>query len=357
MEDGKSALLGFLKGMYDSVAGIRVLYELGRRSSQDSSATDLVTKQRAPSTTPTRRRVAPVTPRSADEPRVLQRIFQCCLLNGGVFGLSILVFYCALLPAVFLLIRLLFGGDGSPAGRIWSWLHPLLSYTFEALWVLPLFLLSKVVNSLWFQDIADQAYLEIRGRAPQLLPSLSRVLADTLFSVLVQTLFLLQSLLVAMLPLGPLGALVSLAHLSLLYSLYAFEYTWFNMGWELHKRLSFIEQNWPYFVGFGLPLAALTQGAPTFFASGCYFSVLFPLFIISAHEAVPKTDSSRFPLQLFSPSIWVSNAIFRQLTTNSAVSNPALDGLVRRTHSKDRKASRRHHALSRPQLPQGLAAS
>ncbi|CAN8002283.1 unnamed protein product [Ixodes hexagonus] len=354
MEDGKCALVGLLKGAYDSVAGVRVLWDMGRKSGQQAADPPSPgDRQRSAATTLPRRRGAPTARRaSADEPRVLQRICQCCLLNGGVFGLSIVAFHYLLLPCVFLLLGALFGGDraSSPAAVIWRWLRPLLSYTFEALWVLPLFLLSKVVNGLWFQDIADQAYLEIRGRAPQLLPSLSRVLADTLFSVLVQTLFLLQALLVGTLPLGPLGALLSLAHLSLLYSLYAFEYTWFNMGWELHKRLSFIEQHWPYFLGFGLPLAALTSGAPTFFASGCYFSMLFPLFIVSAHEAVPKTDSSRFPLQLFSPSIWVSNAIFRQLTTNSALPSAAEDGVVRRVRSKDHRRSRR-------QAPQGLAAS
>jgi etoposide-induced 2.4 mRNA len=41
------------------------------------------------------------------------------------------------------------------------------------------------------QDIADSAYRYSRGR-PQLLSSVSKLIADTLFSVLVQALFLVQ---------------------------------------------------------------------------------------------------------------------------------------------------------------------
>lgn len=91
------------------------------------------------------------------------------------------------------------------------------------------------------------------------MQSISKLLADSIFSIVVQALFLMQAMLVNYIPLYMLGYILSLVHMCLLYSLYAFEYKWFNMGWELHKRLAFIETNWPYFIGFGLPLAVLTQ--------------------------------------------------------------------------------------------------
>lgn len=77
--------------------------------------------------------------------------------------------------------------------------------------------------------------------------------------------------------------------------------------------------------------------ASSIFFSGCVFSILFPLFIISGNEASPETGAwwvlnnksmniknqfeswhftflffSAFPLQLFSPVIAISNAIFNR---------------------------------------------
>ncbi|KAK7070404.1 Etoposide induced 2.4 mRNA, partial [Halocaridina rubra] len=113
---------------------------------------------------------------------------------------------------------------------------PLLTIIFNALWVLPLFVLSRIINTVWFQDIADSAYRQRQGR-PQLIGSISKIMADVLISVFIQFLFLIQANLMMMLPLMWVNVILSGIHMCLLNSLYSFEYRWFNMGWELYKRL------------------------------------------------------------------------------------------------------------------------
>lgn len=109
-----------------------------------------------------------------------------------------------------------------------------------------------------FQDIADLAYKHSRGR-PVFAQSISKLVADAIFSIIIQLLFLIQATVTSYVPISLVGYILSMVQMCLLYSLYAFEYKWFNMGWELHKRLTFIETNWPYFIGFGLPLTVCTQ--------------------------------------------------------------------------------------------------
>ncbi|KAK3107708.1 hypothetical protein FSP39_020521 [Pinctada imbricata] len=104
--------------------------------------------------------------------------------------------------------------------------------------------------------------------------------------------------------------------MSLLYSLYAFEYKWFNMGKEVHTRLTSIETTWPYYVGFGLPMAVLTTLHPSVIISGGIFALLFPLFIISANEADETSQVfSGPPLRLFAVVVAVTNAVFRHSIT------------------------------------------
>lgn len=100
--------------------------------------------------------------------------------------------------------------------------------------------------------------------------------------------------------------------------LFSVEYKWFNQGIVLHKRLTLIEVNWPYYFGFGFTLALLTLISDSFIISGCLFSVFFPLFIISGNDSDPSTKECQFPIRFFALAVFVSNALFnRKLNSQS----------------------------------------
>ncbi|XP_050077810.1 etoposide-induced protein 2.4 homolog [Anopheles maculipalpis] len=326
-----------LHGILDSIKGITVIFYLDKEANRKLSQPTTKPLLLSGSTPRTKESLSsqPRTPSSnslvskrIEESKVLKRVLQCSLLNGGIFMLSILFFEYAVLPGLHLFLWYLFR-NSTTMTTVWGWMQPSLSLLFNSFWVAPLFLLSKIVNSLWFQDIADSAYKFRKGR-PQLIASISKLIADTLISLLIQILFLLQSTLVKYLPVPVPFACTAIymVHMSLLCSLYAFEYKWFNMGWELHKRLTYIEQNWPYFLGFGLPLAVLSELPNSIVISGCVFSVLFPLFIISANEATPKVDVCETPLKLFSIVVALTNALFRGRAkpSKAALSQPLTPG-------------------------------
>lgn len=241
------------------------------------------------------------------EPKILERTLKCCVLNGCVFWFSIILFENVLLPIIKALIYLCLGT--SSGDWLWMSVFPVLSVTFATLWVLPFYLLSKFVNAIWFADIADTAFRHSGPDSrPRTMNTISIAIADTVFSVFVETIFLVQAkVCLTFVPI--LGSFINFFHLCLLHSLYCFEYKWFNQGLELHKRLSFIEINWPYFLGFGLPLAVITSWPSSLVVSGCVFSIFFPLFIVSGNQAQVVTCDKQIEFRIFHPTVVISNAI------------------------------------------------
>ncbi|XP_017772193.1 PREDICTED: etoposide-induced protein 2.4 homolog isoform X2 [Nicrophorus vespilloides] len=309
--DIKGIIYAILCGTYDSVRGMTALFhvdrELNKRKKQSSPNTTIRRRESDISRESTPTKIS----KQEDEPALMTLILKLSVFNGGIFLMSVLLFEFLILPLINIMIVSTFGEDIMMSNKYWELTKTLLTIFYQTTWVLPLLLLSKIVNCLWFQDIADKAYKYSRGR-PLINQSISRIVADSIFSILVQVLFLLQATIVELIPLYIVGKILGLVHMCLLYSLYTFEYKWFNMGWELHRRLSFIETNWPYFIGFGLPLAFVTQMSSSWVINGCIFALLFPWFIVSGNEANPVTNSSQYPLHLFSPVIALSNALFNK---------------------------------------------
>ena len=126
------------------------------------------------------------------------------MLNGCVFWASIVLFEQLFLPSLRAVFYVLFGSGSERAEQLWSGALPLLSFTFSALWVVPFYLLSRVVNAIWFQDIADSAFRSSRGR-PQMMSSISVMIADTVFSLVVESVFLVQAKICSFLPIKFIG--------------------------------------------------------------------------------------------------------------------------------------------------------
>ena len=152
------------------------------------------------------------------------RFMQCLVLNGGIFLTSVLLADYVLTPAFHWLLDV---EASSPLSISWlpSTLSSLLLSVFYLVWVYPLYAISFLLNAIWYQDIADQAFLT-RGHK-QHTASLSfqrwiAAMSEELYRLLLVSLFLVQLSLVSLLPI--VGQPLCVLHMCWLYSLYSFEY-------------------------------------------------------------------------------------------------------------------------------------
>eukprot|EP00128_Syssomonas_multiformis_P011083 Colp12_sorted_trinity150504_noHs@10682 len=214
---------------------------------------------------------------------------KCVVLNGVIF-LGSLYFFNNILKPILNWV-LLFGADERAE---WvQYLDPILSTIYHVLWVYPIYCMSFILNSIWYQDIADKAYLLQIGKpttatnkSESMLQKVSALVADEFYRAALQLLLLLQAVAISFIPV--LGPPVSFCYLSWLYAMYCFEYKWMNKGWALERRLDYFENAWAYFLGFGFPGTCCTFFFPQFVSSGI-FAVIFPSYVIMANTATPLT--------------------------------------------------------------------
>lgn len=174
----------------------------------------------------------------------------------------------------------------------------------------PIYCISFILNTIWYQEIADDAYVQLHGK-PSTTP-VTDMIRDELYRAIIVAFFLLQTVLSYLLPV--VGPATSFVHLSWLYSLYCFEYKWSLAGWSLERRLAHLEQNWAYFAGFGSPFTLATFFVPNFVSKGI-FALLFPVFLLLAIACDPVSEGNEAfkKVPIFRFSRWWSLQLLRRL--------------------------------------------
>lgn len=328
------AVYQFLWGLRDSLKFFHVLIRLYRKEKDEIAEPKKkapveekplsVLAQRRLALKPELRRPRKKEEEPASDNSILTRLLYCCLLNGFIFAGTILFFQCLFMPLLGYITMLVLQIHNLEEYAFWRYTSIIMNTLFAFFWIFPVFLISKGVNALWSQDIANLSYVpppkkKMRSSG---LESISMMIADISFSMLVLTLFLVQAALIAFIPLPGISHVISMFHLTLLYALYAYEYKWIKNGASVSERISRVEHCWAYFVGFGLPLTLLSSCSGNFIFEGCTFAILFPLFIISANEAHSPADLPTYrhnttPLKVFYPSVALTNYIFEKFSSRA----------------------------------------
>jgi etoposide-induced 2.4 mRNA len=115
---------------------------------------------------------------------------------------------------------------------------------------------------------------------PFSLSQLPKGLASEVYTTTFYIMFVCQSFLCALIPF--FGSVVNIVVLSWLYSLYCFEYKW--SSWTIAKRLKYVEDNWPYFAGFGLVVGCPFTLATVYLGFWIGYAVWFLLFPLVSFE-------------------------------------------------------------------------
>jgi len=157
------------------------------------------------------------------------------------------------------------------------------SWLYHIFWLWPIYGLGFIINSIWYQGIVDATYDLVHDKNIGRVAKMDFVVEKFYYAFLTVG-FYIQMYLVTFIPI--VGDFIGFVHFCWLYSLYSFDYKWEKQGRKLTERLQYLERRWPYFLGFGFPLAALSAYFPWIVHQGL-IALTAPVFIMLAIMAEP----------------------------------------------------------------------
>ncbi|CAM9182061.1 unnamed protein product [Phaeothamnion confervicola] len=205
---------------------------------------------------------------------------RCVALNGVLFLGSIFLLHRGLLPLIHFfghsVLHLADRGSGTDRveslGPIGRFVDAVVFLFYQMFWIVPLYCISLLMNTIWYGKISNAAY-ELRHRTKADL-GIAVAIKENIYRALLVFFFIAEtSAAYLFVPLA--GPAVSLVLVCWINALYSFECAWAMQGMDLERRLAFIELRWPYFLGFGTPVALASSFWSTFVGLAV-FSLCFP---------------------------------------------------------------------------------
>ncbi|XP_008781540.2 protein EI24 homolog isoform X1 [Phoenix dactylifera] len=237
------------------------------------------------------------------------RTGQCFLLNGFIFLGSLFTLKSAVIPTLMWILpdqceKLSSQSlcDHKAALALYSFLRFILVQIFYIFWFYPLYVFSFILCTLWYNDIAKNAFdvLGKQGPSNAQIPNrndlpdsqsvrhmgrpggFERVLlgiGEQVYSILLLNIFFIEIFAMGFIPY--IGKAINFLLLSLMYAYYCFEYKWNFSEKSLNERLEFFESNWSFFAGFGSPCVLPILFFSTLVSYGI-MAMLYPLFVLTA---------------------------------------------------------------------------
>ena len=153
----KTIISLFLAGFKDSIFGFIKFFNRQKLLSANNPV---------PAATPSNATSSRKTPAAAakdNKSKLRQRLLQSCILNGVFLFLCIVSFDYLLMPSLNWMTSKIIGAKYNQI--ITDYMNPIISIVFSFVWIIPVFMLSKIFNVLCHQDIADIAYFEKYGKS------------------------------------------------------------------------------------------------------------------------------------------------------------------------------------------------
>jgi etoposide-induced 2.4 mRNA len=179
---------------------------------------------------------------------IRMRALQCLILNGVIFlgsimlvhALASFLFFCLLLMFSILwgciqaewfvipFLKHLVTLDSAADGELSAMVQTAFVFLYQTFWIYPIYALSFVLNTIWYQDIAEYAFV-IHGhktkKAELSFATWLQAISEEIYRALLIGCYFIQITLFSFIPY--VGTFIFGAYLSWLYALYSFEYDHF----------------------------------------------------------------------------------------------------------------------------------